>query len=408
MLNRLMNWLGYEQRALSRQSHPFLVEAPSLTNIAVTVDTALRCPAVLCAVQVLSSDLASLPIFVYQRPGRERAEAHPAYALLHEAPNDFMGASLWKKTFWTNLFTHGDGYSLIQRNGGGRAVSTVNVYPSRVQTVVGDQSYHYVIDGTIKVDPADMIHVRFFSEDGIHSVSPIKLAREPIALLLAMDMYGAAFFGNGARLSGFLKYPGTLSDTGAENLSKSWQAKHGGIANAFRTPVLENGTDYVQLSSSNEEAQYNQTRAALLVSIAQAYNIPPHKLKDLGRATWNNISSESLSYVRDSLRPWTIAFEEQLQKLFLPSERASYYAEHELKELLRADQLTRMQVYQIGIDKGFFLPDEIRAWENLEPLPEPIEETNEQEMEQAQPQEAPPSEDTNNGNPNDTSADNGN
>ncbi len=224
-----------------------------------------------------------------------------------------------------------------------------------------------------------MIHVRFFSEDGINSVSPVKLAREPIALLLALDQFGAAFFGNGARLSGYLKYPGTLSDQGAENLAKSWQVKHGGVQNAFRTPVLENGAEYQQLSSSNEEAQYNETRTALLYSIAQTWNIPIHKLKNMDRATWNNISAESLSYVRDSLRPWTIQLEEQLQKLFLPSERDTFYTEHEFKELLRADQLTRMQVYQIGIDKGFFLVEEVREWENLEPLPEELAETPEEQ-----------------------------
>ncbi len=269
---------------------------PVLAGIPVTTETALQCPAVACAVTTLSNDLSSIPIFAYQRigDGKERADNHPVYALLHDRPNNLLVTpATLKKTFWQAVFTDGNGYILISRNGAGRPVELVNLAPERVQVKVQGGTYFYLLDGKEAVVPADMLHVRFHSTDGIQGVGPIRLGRQVIGLALALDRYGAAFFGNGARPSGIIKYAGALSDQARENLRKSWSTEHQGTGNSAKTAVLEQGAEYVPISTPNEEAQFNETKQAVNLQIAQLWNVPPHKLKDLGRATWNNISAES-------------------------------------------------------------------------------------------------------------------
>ncbi len=83
--------------------------------------------------------------------------------------------------------------------------------------------------------------------------------------------------------------------------------------------------------------------------------------------------------MRDSLRPWTVQLEEEIQiKLFSSTEQRTFFVEHQFKELLRADDLTRHQVYQLGIANGIYTPNECRAWENLDPLDdEPDDEADE-------------------------------
>jgi HK97 family phage portal protein len=392
MFNSIKKWFGYSGKPETRAANWGLLRGFDphipLPELPVTPQTALKCPAVLCAVQVLSSDLASLPICTFIKDdegGKEKADTFWAYQLLHDKPNPYIGAKQFWKTFWSNLFTHGHAYAYIVRLNDGTAYLQL-MHPDRIRIKVTPESYVYVVDGQEgnTIFPQDMIHIRWYSEDGIDSTSPIEQGKEIISLALALDRYGVAFFRNGARLSGVLKHPAGLSTEGYENLQRTWQVKYGGIDNAWKTPVLEEGMEYQPLSANQDEAQYNETRGAIIISLAQLFNIPVYKLKDLGRMTWNNIASESLSYVRDSLRPWTLLLEDELNKL-LPE---GYFAEHNFAELLRADPATRASVYQIGLQNGYYQINEVRGWENLDELPE-------DELPEAAPEDEVTPEDTN-------------
>src|SRR5262249_7643612 len=156
---------GQEKRALNTQ---LLRDIPDnlgpIPDMPVNAETALRCPAVLCAVQVLSSDLASLPIVTYRRTsdGKAKADDVWVYAVLHDAPNPFQYAKGFWKTFWGNVFTHGEGFAFINRTIGGQANLQL-IHPCRVRVDIKDTGYQYVIDNKTRIKPADMVHVRFYS-----------------------------------------------------------------------------------------------------------------------------------------------------------------------------------------------------------------------------------------------------
>lgn len=351
-------------------------------SVVVNEDTALQCSSVWNAISLLAQDLSSLPIQVYQRngEGREKATNHPVYTLLHDRPNDYYTSiKTLKYVLWRSVFTCGNGYLLIERNGGGRPLGLVNIGADRVSvTVNANGSYVYKIDNKEIVTPADMIHVRFDSEDGLCGISPLKIGQTVIAIAIAMDQFASSYFSNGARPSGILISDTPLSDQARENLKKSWDSAYSGASKVGKTPVLELGLKYQQLSIPNEQSQFAEVKQSVITQIAQLYNLPPHKLKDLGRATWGNLSSENIAYVQSSLRVWALQLEEELQlKLFSPKE-TDYYVEHCFQDLLRADDLTRAQVYSIGLQQGYYTIEEVRQWENLPPLPQ-----------QDQPQEVP-------------------
>ena len=374
MLDFLKRWLNprIETRSFANLQDTIALGNRSYTNIVVTPETALQSPAFFDAVTVLSSDLSSLPIFTYRKAteGRSKAETHPVYHLLKEQPNDlFVSVYALKKTLWTHVFTHGNGYLSIVRNGGGRPLGLVNVHPRRVKVETTDTGYAYLVDDDL-VQPADLVHVRFHSDDGITGISPCRIGKTAIGLALALDRFASSFFGNGARPSGILVSDAPLSDQARANIAKSWSTEYGGAENTGKTPVLEAGLKYQAITIPADEAQFNETKVETLNDIARLFHLPPHRIRNLQRATWGNLSSESLSYVKDTLRPWTLALESELEmKLLSAAERQSVYIEHCFKELLRADDLTRHQVYQIGIQSGFYTRDEVREWENMNPLP---------------------------------------
>ena len=199
--------------------------------------------------------------------------------------------------------------------------------------------------------------------------SPIAMARNAVGMTLACEEYGSSFFANGARPGGVLKHPGVLKDP--SKLRESWQAVYGGTANTGKVVVLEEGVDYQQISIPPEEAQFLETRKFQIDEIARLYRVPPHMIGDLERATFSNVEQQSLEYVKYTLNPWVVRWEQSLQKaLLLPSEQKRYFIKFNVDGLLRGDYQSRMQGYSIGRQNGWFSANDIREMENMNPIPE--------------------------------------
>lgn len=372
-LRQQLEQLRAEQRALGPPQMPWIQGDVSLAKVPVNEQTALNIAAVFCAIDVKSNDFAGLPCKLYERlpdGGKREATEHPVYRLLHSEPNEATNLFVYRKVLIVHDHTRGNGYSLIVRDGGGRPVSIENLDPSRVEVKMRtDGSYAYVVDGDDRrpVEPGDMMHLRYFSRDGITGESPITFGRESLGAALAADRLSAAWFGNQGRPSGVLAYDQPLTGEASNAIRGEWNKTHGG-ENAGSTAVLGFGAKYTPVSMSAEDLQFLGLRQYSVEEICRWFNIVPHKLKSLGRATWGNISAESINYVRDCIRPLTIQFEAEAKKLLSPAERDRYFVEHNFKSLLEADDLTRHQVYQIGLTNRFYTVNEVRAWENLPPV----------------------------------------
>ena len=186
---------------------------------------------------------------------------------------------------------------------------------------------------------------------------------------MACEEYGSSFFANGARPGGVLKHPGVLKDP--SKLRESWQAVYGGTANTGKVVVLEEGVDYQQISIPPEEAQFLETRKFQIDEIARLYRVPPHMIGDLEKSSFNNIEQQSLEYVKYTLNPWVVRWEQSLQKaLLLPSEQKRYFIKFNVDGLLRGDYQSRMQGYATGRQNGWLSANDIREMENMNPIPD--------------------------------------
>jgi hypothetical protein len=199
----------------------------------------------------------------------------------------------------------------------------------------------------------------------------IRLAAESIGLGKAAEIYGASLFGQGARPGGILEHPAQLSDQARENLRSSFEGLHKGPANANRMAILEEGMTWRQVAIPPEDAQFLQTREFQVIEIARWFNVPPHFLRDLSRATFSNIEHQGIEFVIYSLRPWLVRWEQEVnRKLLSPAERKGYFAEFLVDALLRGDIATRYESYATARNNGWLSADEIRSMENQNPLPD--------------------------------------
>jgi HK97 family phage portal protein len=350
----------------------------SNTGVPVTPFTALQSAAVYGCVKCISEDIAGLPLQVRRRTsdgGWAIDLRHPLNRLFRR-PNRWMSA--WQ--FWSYSLTaaclRGNAYIVIQRDRNGMPVELIPVTPDRVTvklSVVDGRPWYLVnarqIGIGVWVPPEDMIHMKNMSVDGYLGLSPIACAQDVIGLSLAAQQHGAALFRQGGQVAGVIKHPGRLGDEAAKNLGESWRDTHGGVQNAFKTVILEEGMTFDKIAITNEDAQFLQTRQFQVLDICRLYRVPPHKLAEYGRATFNNIEQQQQAYVDDALGPATEQLEGLMNdQLLFDDEREDYETHFDYTGLLRGDTIRRYQSYQIGLSNGFLNRNEVRAREGLNPI----------------------------------------
>ena len=353
-----------------------LLEAQHATDsgAVVTTDSAMRVAAVWACVRVLSETLASVPLILYERTktGKRRAPEHWAYRLLHEQPNAWQTPYGFKETLQANLVPGGNGYA-IKTVVGTEVQELLPVAHHRV-TIQQDELLRvaYLVtmpDGsTLPVPQERMFHLVGFSFDGLRGVSPIAYHREAIGLTMQLVQHGARLFKQGASVRGVLEHPARLTKEAYDRLKASFDETYAGVEQAHKTAILEEGVKYSKIAMTADEAQFLESRKYQRTEIAGIFRVPPHLIGDLERATFTNVEHQSLEFVKFSMTPWFVRWEEQITRSIIPPrDRARFFAEFLVDGLLRGDQKSRYDAYRTAITTGWMSRNEARVLENMDP-----------------------------------------
>ncbi len=346
---------------------------PTFAGVKVSEQTAMRATAVFAAVRIYAEGVASLPLVLYERMkrGKRRAEEHPMYQLLHDAPNPLQTSFTFRERVQTWLTLWGNGYASIARDGRKTAKELYSLPTNRVRPRLLRGGRELVYDvttdekGTITLPREDILHIPGLGTDGISGFSPIAMARQAIGTLLATEEHAARFFGRGAHFDIVLETDSELSDVAYKRVRKDWVKDQEGLGNVYRTPILEGGLKVKPITMPHDDAQFLETRKFQVAEIARIYNLPPHLLREMGAATYTNIEHQSLEYVIFSLMPWLKRWEQELnRKLLTPEERKRYFFEFLVDGLLRGDIKTRHETYKTGIQSSYYSINDILEMEN--------------------------------------------
>lgn len=355
----------------------------STAGKAVNERSAMQMTAVYACVRILSEAIAGLPLHLYEYGGdgsKEKAVEHPLYFLLHDEPNQEMTSFVFRETLMTHLLLWGNAYAQVIRNGKGEVIALYPLMPNRMEvnrTDKGQLYYQYTtssddaptVEGSTAVlMPEDVLHIPGLGFDGLVGYSPIAMAKNAIGLAIATEEYGAKFFANGAAPSGVLEHPGTIKDP--QRVRDAWMSQFSGSRNAGKVAVLEEGMKYTPISISPEQAQFLETRKFQINEIARIFRVPPHMVGDLEKSSFSNIEQQSLEFVKYTLDPWVIRWEQSLQRTLLSSEeKKRYYFKFNLEGLLRGDYASRMTGYATARQNGWMSANDIRELENLDRIP---------------------------------------
>lgn len=128
---------------------------------------------------------------------------------------------------------------------------------------------------------------------------------------------------------------------------------------------------YKPISLPPEDSQFLETRKFSVEEICRIFRVPPHLVQNLEHATFSNIEHQAIDFVTHSITPWVIRIEQSIIKdLLLEDEQDVYFPKFNVDGLLRGDYQSRMTGYATGFSNGFLSPNEIRAMENWDPIPD--------------------------------------
>lgn len=349
--------------------------AQSKSGVRIGQDNAMAIPAVFAAVQLITDDISSLPIQIFSEVGDKKSKLpkHPLASLFKLAPNSLQTPYDFWQVMIPHLLLRGNAYALIEfDNVSKRPKALLPVHPDMVTPVLDGGVILYEVkfkDNTsIVVDQTSMLHFRGLGDDIEQGKSVIDYARDNLGLTKAAEDFGSAFFKNGASTTGVLETDTPLSDKAYENLRRSFRSRQGGLENAAKTMILEQGMKWKSISIPPNDAQFLETRQFGVIDVARWFKVPPHKIYDLAKATFSNIEEQNLDYVKQTIVSRAINIEQELnRKLLRESEKPRMFFRLNVDGLLRGDIKTRYEAHKIGMQNGWLSANEIRNKEELNP-----------------------------------------
>ena len=356
----------------------FNAGGPSMAGVAVNEYNIQNVSAVWAAVGLISDDVASLPLMLYKRGangGKTTFETHPLYRLLHDEPNPEMSSMVFRRTMMAHCLIWQNAYAEIERDNVGRPLYLWPLSPDNVRVERDSRrSVTYIVSnpngGESIIPAADMIHLVGRSHDGTVGSSIVDRAKESIGLAIAAEQFGATFFGNGATFGGVISFKGPKpTEMSDENYRQQLEARHQGVKRAHKLLALYNDAAYTETGVEPDSAQFLETRTFQIREVARWFKIPPHKLADLADATFSNVEQMNTEYYTSAIRPWLVLWEQELtRKLVAKLERSQQFIEHSIEGFLRGDTAARSAFYTALFNIGALTINEVRGYENLNPL----------------------------------------
>lgn len=335
-------------------------------------------PNVRTVVSFLARNIAQLGLHVFERMSdvdRRRLADHPLAALILR-PNARTTRYRLIDALVSDLGIYDQAFWLKAKGDAGPA-GVLRIPPEMV-TPLGDSWLapdQFRVRGTLgyKDIPADQIvHFRGYNPDDARGgLSPIETLRRILAEEYEAGTYREQLWRNQGRFSGYLKRPSGAPEWSPEARARfkaGWQSQYtGGGAGAGGTPVLEDGMEFVAAAVTPDQAQYIEARKLTREEVAAAYHIPLPMVGILDHATFSNITEQHKQLYQDTLGPWLVMIEEEIELQLLPDldTARNVYVEFNLAEKLKGSFDEQAQQLQSAVGAPWLTRNEARARMNL-------------------------------------------
>lgn len=353
----------------------------TLSGERVSRDKALGYAAFWRGVSRIARDVAKIPKPVYRRldnGGKERDPRHPAFSLLMRQASPYMKAFDFQQAIVGHAIMHGNGYALIRKRNG-LPIELHLLNPDDTWPVLENGVLVYMVavqdvDGkgprALRIPAADIFHIRGFGFDGLCGYDVIKYARETLGLGLAARKHGSIHFKKGATPNIILEHPGNLKPEHMKLLRETFRDTHMG-ADGDKVAVLWQNMKANVIGTDAKSSQFMELRQFEIREIANILGIPPHKIGDDSRTSYNSVEQENQDYLQDALDGWLCQFETECNaKLLRRSERRddTHFIEARREAIVQIDTKTKVESLVTQVNNSLLTPNEARGIMNMPAL----------------------------------------
>lgn len=355
---------------------------PSRGDATPRIDRALQLSTVWACVRLISGAISTLPISIYERTTengqdtRRIAREHPLHRLIHSSPNADMTAVEFWEAILVGLLTWGNAYVLKSYGTGRRLVALDPLNPASMtvlRTLDGDVSYIYADPrGRKEYTEREIWHIKGFGTDGLMGLSPIGVGWRSMCGASNLQQAVSNTFGENMRPSGVVSIEPILTKDQRAQMQSAIIDGVFGNRDIGRQYLLEGNAKYQQLTINPADAQMMELLGASVEDLCRWHEVPPSMIGHGGMVSnWGTGREQiMLSFKQLVLDKYSTRIEQSIAKnLLTPAEQLKYYAEYNFESLLRADSAGRASFYKSALNDGWMSVDEVRAKENLPPVP---------------------------------------
>lgn len=380
---------AYNTQTVTSESvdEPFSLDSLFSTD-SITEEKILNIPTAKACLELITSTIASMPVYLYQENPDgtiEKVNDRRLKLLNHEA-NDFLTGSSLKKHMAKDYLLHGASYvSIIEA-----ANRILELHPLPARDIVINKKIangyrtvgaeillstaeHGAINEfnkkQVKFKPYELMITLGDTHDGLTAKGLLKNGQELFSQALSEMEYTKNLYERGALPLGLLKTENRLTETQANSLRTAWKNLYGGVKNSAKTVVLQEGMDYQALSMNPEQIQMNATRSNTNSEICKLFNVPESMISAQANK-YGSIEQNNLHFLKHTLAPVIVAIESAMDKaLLLESEKDNgFFFRFDTSELVRATEKERVDAVVAGVSGGIFTLNEGRSKFDLPPL----------------------------------------
>lgn len=326
----------------------------------VDQNTALGIPAIYRGITLISDAIGALPLCAYRN---KRKVVPTPQILMRPVPNETRMETI--SAMAAALIVHGNYIAVLGEPGvNGLPDSIYPVSPDRVQVAKENGRIIYKIDDK-SYDQSEIMHIKNFTMPGdLVGKGILAVAKQALGKEIAINEYAARYFDGGVNPTAVIKSANPdLTQEEADALKNAWMAMY---SSRNRSPVVMNSsTDFEVLSSNAAESQLVEAQTAGLTEAANILGLPPYFLGSPNSSrTYSNVEQENLQLVKWSIQPIAERIEAAFSDLLVRGQVAAF----EYESLLKTDTASRYDAYAVALSNGFLTVDEVRDYENLDPM----------------------------------------
>ena len=334
----------------------------------VDQNTALGIPAIYRGITLISDAIGALPLCAYRN---KRKVVPTPQILMRPVPNETRMETI--SAMAAALIVHGNYIAVLGEPGAnGLPDSIYPVSPDRVEVSKLNGRITYKIDEK-SYDQSEIMHIKNFTMPGdLVGKGILAVAKQALGKEIAINEYASRYFDGGVNPTAVIKSANPdLTQEEADALKNAWMAMY---SSRNRSPVVMNSTtDFEVLSSNAAESQLVEAQTAGLTEAANILGLPPYFLGSPNSSrTYSNVEQENLQLVKWSIQPIAERIEEAFSDLLVRGQVAAF----EYESLLKTDTASRYDAYAVALSNGFLTVDEVRDYENLDPMDHEEEDIN--------------------------------